>query len=313
MTVFESQFVFYRMFRGPHILTWSCPIRSLLLPREPHLCVLSEPTGAAGQFAKHGKESRYSRIAERGRTKEGSSETEPCAMQPSLFSSDCGNEQLREAAPLQNLAPKASVSSHHRRHATLVSTSKKDKQASDPWKYTVVEDSGQIPQAVSSHQDCLTHTTCLQPWRRPWDKASLTLTQKTRRNPPQPHLHHRRFNLSTSALSQTLNHFHSTARAYSPVVFQQIKAIHQAAPQVADAWKDCLSTENENRCRQSLAPNLKYYEADKGRKAASQSQGKNQGRWASVLVSLCSVEGQPAFLFTLRSSTLKGRHKGDVR
>lgn len=29
-------------------------------------------------------------------------------------------------------------------------------------------------------------------------------------------------------------------------------------------------------------------------------------------MSLCSVEAEPAFLFTLRSSTLKGRHKGDV-
>ncbi|XP_035857022.1 nucleoside diphosphate-linked moiety X motif 8 [Sander lucioperca] len=66
------------------------------------------------------------------------------------------------------------------------------------------------------------------------------------------------------------------------------------------------------QCRLSLGPNLKLYKVDKGEKVASHSQGKNQGRWASVLVSLCSVEGEPAFLFTLRSSTLKGRHKGDV-
>lgn len=81
---------------------------------------------------------------------------------------------------------------------------------------------------------------------------------------------------------------------------------------MADPWRDCLSLENENRCRQSLRPNLKLYESDKGRKGASPSQGKNQAKWAAVLVSLCSVEGEPAFLFTLRSSTLKGRHKGDV-
>uniref|UniRef100_A0A3B4F4N0 Nudix hydrolase 8 n=1 Tax=Pundamilia nyererei TaxID=303518 RepID=A0A3B4F4N0_9CICH len=43
----------------------------------------------------------------------------------------------------------------------------------------------------------------------------------------------------------------------------------------------------------------------------SQWKERNQ-RWASVLVSLCSLDGEPAFLFTLRSSTLKGRHKGDV-
>ncbi|KAK7882834.1 hypothetical protein WMY93_029008 [Mugilogobius chulae] len=40
--------------------------------------------------------------------------------------------------------------------------------------------------------------------------------------------------------------------------------------------------------------------------------GKKPARWASVLVCLCSVEDEPAFLFTLRSSTLQGRHKGDV-
>ncbi|KAM6933931.1 mitochondrial coenzyme A diphosphatase NUDT8 [Xenentodon cancila] len=51
---------------------------------------------------------------------------------------------------------------------------------------------------------------------------------------------------------------------------------------------------------------------NKVRKGASQVQGKNQGKWASILVSLCSVKGEPAFLFTLRSSTLKDRHKGDV-
>uniref|UniRef100_A0A3Q4M3K7 Uncharacterized LOC102785037 n=1 Tax=Neolamprologus brichardi TaxID=32507 RepID=A0A3Q4M3K7_NEOBR len=68
---------------------------------------------------------------------------------------------------------------------------------------------------------------------------------------------------------------------------------------------DCLSLGNENRCRQHLGPNLKLYKLQKGRKEGNQ-------RWASVLVSLCSLDGEPAFLFTLRSSTLKGRHKGDV-
>ncbi|KAM9359081.1 mitochondrial coenzyme A diphosphatase NUDT8 [Symphorus nematophorus] len=106
-----------------------------------------------------------------------------------------------------------------------------------------------------------------------------------------------------------LDHFHCRPQP-SRIPFHQTSAVHQAAPQMADTWRDCLSPENENRCRQSLEPNLKLYEVDKGRK--SQSQGKNQAKWASVLVSLCSVEGEPAFLFTLRSSTLKGRHKGDV-
>lgn len=55
---------------------------------------------------------------------------------------------------------------------------------------------------------------------------------------------------------------------------------------------------------------MKLYDA--GGKAANRSQGKNQERWASVLVSLCSHRGEPAVLFTLRSRNLTGRHKGDV-
>ncbi|KAM3875296.1 mitochondrial coenzyme A diphosphatase NUDT8 [Diretmus argenteus] len=90
------------------------------------------------------------------------------------------------------------------------------------------------------------------------------------------------------------------------------RALHRAAPREVTDLRDCLSLENEQRCRQILGPHLKLYEGDKGRRGAGQTQGKGQGRWASVLVSLCSVEGEPAFLFTLRSSTLKGRHKGDV-
>ncbi|TWW76689.1 Nucleoside diphosphate-linked moiety X motif 8 [Takifugu flavidus] len=76
------------------------------------------------------------------------------------------------------------------------------------------------------------------------------------------------------------------------------------------AWRDCLSAQNESRCRQSLVSNLRFYEGNgDGRWMSSR---RNQARWASVLVALCSVEGEPAFLFTLRSSKLKGRHKGDV-
>ncbi|XP_029431481.1 nucleoside diphosphate-linked moiety X motif 8 isoform X2 [Rhinatrema bivittatum] len=63
------------------------------------------------------------------------------------------------------------------------------------------------------------------------------------------------------------------------------------------AWS-CLSAENEKRCRAALeAPTAQYCNA----KAS-----------AAVLVPLCSVAGAPAFLYTLRSSTLHGRHKGDV-
>lgn len=63
----------------------------------------------------------------------------------------------------------------------------------------------------------------------------------------------------------------------------------------------CLSAENEARCRKRLEPNTALYQKEKGKS------------WAAVLVSLCTEGGEPALLFTLRSSTLKGRHKGDVR
>ncbi|KPP67052.1 hypothetical protein Z043_114396 [Scleropages formosus] len=67
-----------------------------------------------------------------------------------------------------------------------------------------------------------------------------------------------------------------------------------------NALRDSLSAENEMRCRHILKPNLSLYRME------------GQGRWAAVLVSLCLENGEPAFLFTLRSSMLKGRHKGDV-
>ncbi|CAL8349806.1 unnamed protein product [Lota lota] len=91
-----------------------------------------------------------------------------------------------------------------------------------------------------------------------------------------------------------------------PALWNQSRALHQASPRQATALGHCLSLENEQRCRCSLGRNLKLYEAGRGA-----AHGKSQGRWASILVSLCSVQGEPAFLFTLRSSKLK-KNKGDV-
>ncbi|XP_029373924.1 mitochondrial coenzyme A diphosphatase NUDT8 isoform X1 [Echeneis naucrates] len=278
------------MFRGPQLLTWSCPIRSLLLLRESHLPAYSEHSGAVWQVANHVKESRNSRT-----------ESVPCAVQLPLLSSDCGNHYFRKAS-YQDPKSKVLLFSHD--HA--------DKPAVGPWECTGVEDSSRQLKAVSPHQDCFINTTCLQSYGKPWDssQASRTFTNRTQYN-SQSHLYYRqpfvRMHSASAHTPRFLKYFHR--RAQAPNSFcQQIRAIHKAAPRVVETWRDCLSQGNEIRCRQSLEPNLKLYEVEKGKKESSQ----NQERWASVLVSLCSVEGQPAFLFTLRSSTLKGRHKGDV-
>ncbi|XP_053306567.1 mitochondrial coenzyme A diphosphatase NUDT8 isoform X2 [Spea bombifrons] len=56
-----------------------------------------------------------------------------------------------------------------------------------------------------------------------------------------------------------------------------------------------FSHETEQRCRETLSRTTVP-------KVAS----------AGVLVTLCSLKGVPSFLYTLRSSQLRGRHKGDV-
>lgn len=151
----------------------------------------------------------------------------------------------------------------------------------------------QKPQTLSTNFHCF---TTFDPHRGPVD-----LCHKTQRN-------HRRFS-GWFSLSEPSSH---NRQRYRPS-FVQSRAAHVAAPRVADAWRDCLTLENENRCRRSLKPNLRLYDTDTRQKGDGQGRATNPGKCASVLVSLCCVAGEPAVLFTLRSSTLKGRHKGDVR
>ncbi|XP_034557862.1 nucleoside diphosphate-linked moiety X motif 8 isoform X1 [Notolabrus celidotus] len=292
------------MYRGPQILTWSCPIRQFLRLRESHLSTLSDHTGPARDF----KRRRYERICGSKERSSLSSKIEPPSTQLSSCSLYCGNHQLSEAS-FQNLKSKAILSSPQ--HTPQFSASLKAKLRSDSLECTFVEDLNQNVKAVSTDQNLLVNTTCLQPWTRPWDshQPSHQITSKTLYKHPHSNFYYRQhFVRPFSSLTQTLwilTHSHGRPHPSSSNPYQN-RALHQAAPHVADGWKHCLSPENEQRCRQRLGPNLNLYSAGKI------NQAQNKVRTASVLVSLCSVEGEPSFLFTLRSSMLKGRHKGDV-
>ncbi|XP_062872359.1 nucleoside diphosphate-linked moiety X motif 8 [Trichomycterus rosablanca] len=85
---------------------------------------------------------------------------------------------------------------------------------------------------------------------------------------------------------------------HGPLVSQTC-GVHKRIPQQV-IREDCLSAENKARCQVLMQPNPALYEKNTGKSCAA------------VLVSLCTVGGEPSFLFTLRSSKLRGRHKGDV-
>lgn len=184
--------------------------------------------------------------------------------------------------PFCDVPPKAIFCSHHESGIVL-------ETGHEQWTSTVVR----------ADNDC---TCCIQSHRKPWFIQHCNFCE-----PHKPN------NLCFGPTSTRL--FSSSVSNTSILTHNlvQIRPVHKTVPCEDSAWRDCLSSGNEQRCRQILEPNLKLYEVEKVRRGPSLSLGKKQARWASVLVSLCCVEDEPAFLFTLRSSTLKGRHKGDVR
>lgn len=159
-------------------------------------------------------------------------------------------------------------------------------------------------------QNSLVGLSCLQSWRMP-------ACQNLFSSPAQTFKKEFLVRHLSSCADQRWVSNHLFSKPQLPSVYlSRTRAASYAAPREAVAWRDCLSPENENRCRQRLGPNVKLYEMDRQEKRGwiqSKAKAKAKARWASVLVSLCSVDGEPAFLFTLRSSMLKGRHKGDVR
>ncbi|KAM9318490.1 mitochondrial coenzyme A diphosphatase NUDT8 isoform 2-T2 [Pholidichthys leucotaenia] len=281
------------MLRGFWILAWPCHGRSLHLLRGSRLSASFGNVGAEGLDARCANEKQYDRNIEKGRSTNGSPMGNLCCSTIlSFISSKCDRYQLRKTL-LEDLLSKASVLDLY--HPQGLAKTKK------------------VFNPVKDSQDYLINTICLQSKSSSghFPQHSLSCTSKIQCHPLQSHLNHRpQFVRPFSFLThmpQILGNFLKRPPPYSLYSCQTI-ATHQAAPYVADTLRDCLSPDNENRCRQSLGPNLKLYETQKVKKLGIQSQK----RWASVLVSLCSVQGEPAFLFTLRSSTLKGRHKGDV-
>ncbi|XP_054650203.1 nucleoside diphosphate-linked moiety X motif 8 [Dunckerocampus dactyliophorus] len=261
-----------RMFRGPQMV-----IGSSLRLNEAHTSVLSNPTCARW----HVNEPTCEGLHGRRGCSFVSTETVSCPTKHSLFSSHC-ETQLTQQTSFHNLKFKAPT---------------KSKLLYSRWKHTKVGDFVQNPETLNAHQDCLATTACLPPRKRHGEPSHSHFTS-------QSYCSNFSYRQNFERSLQWLKNIHNRAHAYS-LSFHQTRAVHAA-------WSDCLTLDNENRCRQLLGPNLTIYEVDKGRKCLSQNKGKNQGRWASILVSLCSVGGEPAFIFTLRSRTLTGRHKGDV-
>lgn len=106
--------------------------------------------------------------------------------------------------------------------------------------------------------------------------------------------------LKSSELSKGLWTSYQERWSHLGPLKSQMCGLHRRVPHQA-AFEHCLSAKNEEHCRGHLQSNTALYEKE-SRKCR-----------AAVLVSLCTIGGEPAFLFTLRSSKMRGRHKGDVR
>ncbi|MCJ8740186.1 hypothetical protein PDJAM_G00055890 [Pangasius djambal] len=151
-------------------------------------------------------------------------------------------------------------------------------------------------------RDCVPNK-CLLPENRPgkhrgsvdkW-RAALNSSSKSQKS-----YHNTGTSFTRSyQLSKGLWTSYQERRSHLGPLTSHMCGLHRRVPQQA-AFEDCLSAKNEERCRGHLQSNTALYENMKGKS------------WAAVLVSLCTVGGEPAFLFTLRSSKLRGRHKGDV-
>ncbi|KAM4743522.1 mitochondrial coenzyme A diphosphatase NUDT8 [Anableps anableps] len=270
------------MFRGPRILVLACSLRSRQPFKEFQIFAFSEHICSPWLEVRHIHDRRHEQIHEK------STKTLCCSAQMSSFSTDSENYQL-EGLISETPISKAILKNHY--HHPQVSAKTK------------------APSLFSTFWDCLSNRTS---WPLDLSQNTFNLINKSQCNFLQNCLYHNHSSFNMAALSPwILTQFHCQGQPHCHSLLQ-IRTAHQAAPRITDTWRDCLSPENENRCRQILQANWKHYDMDKVRKGGSQAQGKNKEKWASILVSLCYDKGVPAFLFTLRSCTLKGKHKGDV-
>uniref|UniRef100_A0A1A8N9Q4 Nudix (Nucleoside diphosphate linked moiety X)-type motif 8 n=1 Tax=Nothobranchius rachovii TaxID=451742 RepID=A0A1A8N9Q4_9TELE len=276
------------MFKSPPVLMWACLSRLQLLLGESHPAAFSEHFGFGCQRAIRVKNRECQQTSSKSTSVIGtSSSTKTVRSSDQLSSCDSDSKTCQRIEVLH----------------------------SDGCSRTLLLSRPPNPQ-VSYLTRTFWDRLIPQQWGRRWHVRwiSLRCTSNNQFKFLQNHPSPRQSSFSPVGLLAPkpwiLNWF--CCKQAPSLPFNQIRAVHRASPHVADTWRDCLSLQNENRCRQHLLPHWQLYNMERVRRGASQTQGRNTGRWASILVSLCSVEGEPAFLFTLRSSTLKGRHKGDV-